>query len=139
ILTGEFNSDAQQVEAKHAHPACAIALFEAAAVSERGVAIEHANVIEPKETTLENVVAFAIFAVHPPGESDEQLVEDCLQKCAIAAAALLSFDLINAPCSPRDDRWIDIAKMPFVCRDLAVRMLIPLAQDEIELALRKMR
>src|SRR4029077_4859980 len=139
ILTGEFNSDAQQVEAKHAHPACAIALFEAAAVSERGVAIEHANVIEPKETTLENVVAFRIFAVHPPGESDEQLVENYLEESAITFAPLLPFDLVYAPGSPRNHGRIDIAKMPFVCGDLAIRMLVPLAHNEIELALGKLR
>src|SRR6266567_205544 len=139
IFTREFDRDPQHVEAKHSHPACAIALLKTAAVRERLVAIEHANVIKPQETALEDIVALGIFAVHPPGETDEQLMEDRLQKCAIAAAALFSFDLINPPGSPPDHGRINIAKMPFVCGDLAIRMLVPLAHDEIELALRKLR
>src|SRR6266496_2530561 len=112
IFTCEFDRDSQHVEAKHSHPACAIALLKTAAVRECLVAIKHANVIKPQKTALADIVALGIFAVHPPGESDEQLMEDRLQKCAIAAAALLSFDLINPPCSPRDHRRINVAKMP---------------------------
>src|SRR6266516_1421392 len=90
IFTREFDRDPQHVEAKHSHPACAIALLKTAAVRERLVAIEHANVIKPQETALEDIVTLVIFAVHPPGESHEQLMEDRLQKCTIAVAALLS-------------------------------------------------
>ena len=78
-----------QVEAKHSHPARAIALFKMAAVRERRVAIKNANVIKPEEPALENIVAFGILAIHPPGKSDEQFVEDSLQKSAIAFAGLL--------------------------------------------------
>jgi hypothetical protein len=135
IFTREFDRDPQHVEAKHSHPACAIALLKTAAVRERLVAIEHADVIEPKESALEDVIALRIFAVHPPGEGNEHLMENRLQKCAIAVAALLSFDLINAPRSPCDHGRINIAKMPLICGHLPVRMLVPLAHDEIELAL----
>src|SRR5438874_7316738 len=52
IFTGKLQRDPQHVEAKHSHPACAIALLKTAAVRERLVAIKHANVIKPQETTL---------------------------------------------------------------------------------------
>src|SRR5206468_4586444 len=121
----------------HSHPACAIALLESAAVRERRVAIEHANVVKPKETALEDVVAFGIFAVHPPGEGDEHFMENSFEECAITFAALFTLDLVNAPCCPRDNRWINISEIPLVCGDLAIRMLVPFAHDEIELALRE--
>src|SRR5206468_10196935 len=139
IFTSQLQRDAQHVEAKHSHPACAIALLKAAAVRERCVAIEHADVIEPQETALENVVALGIFAVHPPGKGDEHFMENSLEECAIAFAASFSLDLVNAPRRPRNDGRINITEIPFVCGDLTVWMLIPLAHDEIELALSKFR
>src|SRR5438552_13744132 len=66
-------------------------------------------------------------------------MENGFEKRAIAAPLLFSFDLINAPGRPCDHGRIDVAKMPLVCRDLAVRMLVPFARNEIELTFRKMR
>ncbi len=137
IFTSELERDPHHVEAKHSHPAGAIALLEPAAVRERGVAVEYADIIEPEKTALENVVAFGIFAVHPPGEGDEHLVENSFQKCAVALAALFSFDLVNAPRRPGDNGRINVAKIPLVGGDLAVGVLVPFAHDEIELGLRK--
>ena len=103
------------------------------------VAIEDADVIESEETALEDVVAFGIFAIHPPGKGDEHFMENRLKERAITFAALLPLDLVNSPRGPRDHGRINIAKIPFVCGYLPVRMLIPLAHDEIELALREIR
>src|SRR5450432_2816542 len=66
-------------------------------------------------------------------------MKDSLQKGAIAFASLTLFDLIHPPGSPADDRWIHIAEIPLVSRDLPVRMLIPFAQNDIELTLGKRR
>ena len=78
-----------------------------------------------------------VFAVYPPSEGDEHLMENSFEERTITFADLLSLDLVNTPGRPRDNRRINIAKIPLVCGDLAVRMLVPLAHDEIELALRK--
>ena len=110
-----------------------------AAVGERGAAIEDADVIEAEESAFENIFASGIFPIHPPGESDQQFVEDCFQKCAVAFAGLLALDLVNAPGRPADDRRIDIAEVPFVGGNLAVGMLIPFAHDDIELAFGEVR
>ena len=69
----------------------------------------------------------------------EQLVKDCLQKCAVAFTGLFALDLEDAPCRPPDHGWINIAEFPFVGGKLAVGMLIPFAHDGIELAFGKMR
>ena len=71
------------------------------AVGKRRVPIEDADVVEAEKTALENIVALGIFTIHPPGESDEQFVENCFEKCTIAFAGLLSLNLVNAPRRPR--------------------------------------
>ena len=90
ILARELERDAHHVQAKHSHPAGAVALLEMAAVGQRRAPIEDADVIEPEKAALENILALGIFAVHPPGESDQQFVEDGFEKSAIAFAGLLS-------------------------------------------------
>ena len=86
------------------------------------------------------VVALGIFAVHPPGEGDEHFVKNSFEKSAISVvASVFARSGKRAKSCPRDDRGINIAEIPLVCRDLAIWVLIPFAQDEIELALRKFR
>ncbi len=135
ILTRQLERHSHHVQAKHPHPAGAIALLEMAAVRQRRAPIEDTDVIEAEETALENIFPFGILPVHPPGEGDEQLVERRFEKSAVAPAGLFFFDLVNAPRGPTHDRRIHVAEVPFVGGDLAVGMLIPFAQDDIELAL----
>src|SRR5437868_3984125 len=58
IFGCELDRDSHQVERKHSHPAGGVALFEACSIRKHRVAIEHADVIEPEKTALENVFAF---------------------------------------------------------------------------------
>ena len=46
---------------------------------QRGAAVEDADVVQPQEAALEDVAAFGVLAVHPPGEVQQQLVEDALR------------------------------------------------------------
>ena len=101
--------------------------------------VEDADVVEPKEAALENVATAGVLPIHPPGEVDEQLVEDRFEKSAVAFPGGVLLDLVDAPCGPADDRRIDVAEIPFVGRDLAVGMLVPFAHNDIELRLGKMR
>ena len=100
ILARELDRDPHQVETKHSHPTRAVTLLEVRAIVKSVVAIEHADVVEPEKTALENIIALGVFAVHPPCERDQHLVENCLQKCAIAFAGLFALDLIDAPSGP---------------------------------------
>src|ERR1700730_14445660 len=54
IFHRELDRDAHQVEREHAHPTGTVALLEARAVRETGVAIEHADVVETEEAAFEN-------------------------------------------------------------------------------------
>ena len=82
IFFRQFERDGQQVQRVHRHPTGAVGLLEMAAGGQRRAAVEDANVVEAEEAALEDVHAFGVFAVHPPGEVQQQLVEDALQKCS---------------------------------------------------------
>ena len=84
-------------------------------------AIENADVVEAEEAALEHVVAFGVLAVHPPGEVQQQLVEDALEERAIADAAPLLLDLVDAPRRPGVHRRVHVAERPFVRGQLPVR------------------
>src|ERR1022692_2800971 len=42
--------------------------------------VDRADVVQAEEAALEEVVAFGVFPVDPPGEVDQQLVEDPAEK-----------------------------------------------------------
>src|SRR2546430_10142625 len=53
----------RSVEAEHADPGGAVRLLDAAAGRQRGAPVEHADVVEAQESTLEDVLAFGILAI----------------------------------------------------------------------------
>ena len=55
-------------------------------VGQRRAAVEDADVVQPEEAALEDVVALGVLAIDPPGEVEQQLVEDALQEGAVARA-----------------------------------------------------
>ena len=106
---------------------------------QRLAAVEHADVVQAEEAALKDVHALGVLAVHPPGEVQQQLVEDALQKRAVARAATLLLDLVDAPRRPGMHRRIDVAERPLVGRKLSVGMHVPLAQHQDELLLGEVR
>src|SRR5262249_46554315 len=98
-----------------------------------------ANVVQPKEPSLEDVHPLRVLAVHPPGEVEHQLVKDALQKRPISLSLALLVDLVNTPGCPCMDWGIHISKRPLISWNLAVRMHVPFAQHQRELFLRKVR
>jgi hypothetical protein len=69
----------------------------------------------------------------------QQFVEDALEELAVAAAVALFVDLVDAPRRPGVDRGIHVSESPFVGRELAVGMHVPLAQHEHELLFGEIR
>src|SRR5690242_17764074 len=97
-----------------------------------GTAVEHADVVQAEKASLEDVHAFGILAVDPPGEVQEQLLEHTLEKSAVTGTGSLLLDLVDAQGGPRVHRRIDISHRPLVGGDLSVRMHVPLAQHQQE-------
>src|ERR1044072_132782 len=90
--------------------------------------IKDADVVETEEAALKDIHSIGILAIDPPREIQQQLLEDSLEKDCVAHSTSLFLDLINAPRCPRVNRRIHVAERPFVSRQLAVRMHVPLAQ-----------
>ena len=145
IVQGQFERDAQEVEAIHGHPARAVGLIDVAAGGQRRAAVEHTDVVEAEKATLENVPPLRILAIHPPGEVQQQLVIDAFQEFEIARvarlplAALLAVNLKHAPRRPRVDGRVYVAELPLVGGELAVRVHVPLAGELRELVLGELR
>jgi hypothetical protein len=108
----QLERDAQHVERVHRHPAGGVGLIEHSARGQRRVAVEHADVVEPEEAALKHVAPVGVLAVHPPGEVEQQLVEDALEERIVGAAAAIALVLEDAQRRPGVHRRIDVAERP---------------------------
>ena len=124
---------------KQRHPRRAIGLFEVAAGGQRRAAIEDADVVEAEEAAFEDVLAEAVFAVHPPREVQQQLVERRRQKLQVHLAAQ---GLLGAMQKERGEGVhgrIHIAEIPFVGRHLAARVEIDVLEHQLHLLFGEIR
>ena len=71
------------------HPGGAVRLLEMSARRQRSAAVEDADVVEPEEAALEDVVAGAVLAVDPPGEVEQQLLEGALEPVEVGLSPRL--------------------------------------------------
>src|SRR3954464_5374076 len=76
----DFERELRHVLAEESHPRRAVRLFQMAAGRKRSAAVEHADIIETQEAALERVLAGAVFAVDPPREVQQELVERRLEE-----------------------------------------------------------
>src|SRR6266403_3242998 len=80
VVWCELERDAHQVQRIHSHPTGAVGLVDVSARGQLAAAVEHPNVVQSEEPALEDVAAFSVLAIHPPGEVQHQLMEDSLQE-----------------------------------------------------------
>ena len=90
VVLREFERDAQQVHAKHRHPARAVGLVDEAAGRQRRTAVKHADIVEAEKTALKNIPSLRVLAVHPPSEIQQQLVENTFEKFQVASSRIAS-------------------------------------------------
>src|SRR5262249_31781245 len=86
IVQRQLQRDLEHALAIESHPRGAVRLLEVAAGGQRRAPVEDADVVEPEEAALEDVLAVAILAVDPPREVHEELLENFLQEREIALA-----------------------------------------------------
>ena len=135
VMVGEAERHLEHVEAVFRHPRGAVGLLEHAPAGQRRRAVEGSDVVEPEKPALEHVVAERVLAVHPPGEIDQELVEDAREEVEVLAAV----DPEHRQRRPGVNRRIDVGKVPFVGGKLAVRIRVPFAEQEQHLMLRRRR
>src|SRR5262249_8106603 len=106
---------------------------------QRRASVEDADIVEAEEAALKNISAFGIFAIHPPGEVEQEFLEDAFQKQSVARATALFFNFVYTPCSPGVHRRVDVAEGPLIGGQLAVGMHVPLPRHQNELFLGEIR
>ncbi len=134
VLLRELDRDHQHPECVVGHPGGPVRLLELDAFRKVGP-VDRADVVQSEEAAAEDVVPIGVLAVQPPGEVDEQLLEDALQELAVPVAV----EAVDADRRHHVHRRIDVVEVPLVRRQRAVRMLEPLAQQHQELVLRERR
>ena len=126
--------DADHGHRVEGHPAGGVGLLQGAA--DRQVrAVDRADVVQAEEAALEQVVAAGVLQVDPPGEVDQQLVEDPAQEVQVAAAV----DGEHLQRGPRLHRRVHVAEVPLVGGQRPVRVLEPLPADQDQLVLGERR
>ena len=75
----QLHGDLEHILAEERHPGSAVGLLQIAAGWQRRAAVEDPDVVQPQEAALKDVVAGAVFTVHPPGEVEQQLLEGPLE------------------------------------------------------------
>ena len=86
-LTGavEDGGDGAHGQGVEGHPPGGVRLLQGAPDRKVG-AVDRPDVVQPEEAALEEVAAVRVLEVDPPGEVDQQLVEDPAEEVEVAAA-----------------------------------------------------
>ena len=102
---------------------------------QRSGPVEDADIVHAEEAAFEDVEAARVLAVHPPGEIEQQLGEDPLEKLAVAFAVAPPLRIVEAQSRPGLHGRIDVAEVPFVGGQLAVRVHVPGLAEQDQLML----
>ena len=130
----EHDRDGGHGDGVERHPAGRVRLLQGAADGQVGP-VDRADVVQPKEPALEQVVALGVLPVHPPGEVDQQLVEDPAQEGQVARAV----DGEHLQRGPGLHRRVHVAEIPLVGGQRPVRVLEPLPAQQDQLVLGERR
>ena len=117
------------------HPGGAVRLLQVAPGGQRGAAVEDADVVEAEEAALEDVLAEAVLAVHPPGEVQHELVEGRLEEVEIGLAAQGLLGAVQEQGRPGVHRRVHVAEVPLVGGDLAAGVQVQPAEHQLQLLL----
>ena len=140
VVLAEGDGDVEHVEAVHRHPGGAVRLLDIAACRQGRRAVEEADIVEAEKAAFEDIESARVLAIHPPGEIQEQLLEDALEKADIGHVAVrAAVILVDVHGRPGLDRRIDVAEGPFIGGQLAVRMHHPVLTEQQELVLWRIR
>jgi hypothetical protein len=71
IGLSQFKRHGKHCEAVESHPSCAVRLLQKSTGRQRLRSIEHTNVIESEEASGEEIIAFRVLAIHPPGKVEQ--------------------------------------------------------------------
>ena len=135
IFGRKLQRDAHHRQRIGRHPGGAVGLVEPAAERQRLAHVEQADVVEAEEAALKYVAPARVLAVDPPGEVQQQLVKQAFEKLEVADAGRLAVVLVDLQRRPGVHGRVDVVEIPFVGRQLSVRMHEPRLRQQRELRL----
>ena len=135
VVGGELHGEFQHVLAEEGHPGRAVRLLQVAAGGKRGAAVEDADVVEAEEAPLEDVLAEAVLAVHPPGEVQQELVERRLEEIQVRLAAQGLLGAMQEERRKGVDRGVHVAEVPLVGGHLAAGVQVDAFEHQFHLLL----
>src|ERR1043165_1976466 len=110
ITAREIHRDPRHVLAIQRHPGRAVRLFKVSAAGKSIAAIKDPNVIEAEEPSFKDILSESVFAVDPPGEIEDQLVEYPLQKLDVTNTILRLFKVVHEQGGPGMHWRVDVAR-----------------------------
>ncbi len=128
IGRGQLDGELQHVLAEQRHPRRAVRLLQLTPRGQRRAAVEDPDVVEAEKSPFEQVATGRVFAVHPPREVDEQLLERVAEKVDVDSPVFMRRRTVREKRGPRMDRRVDVAEVPLVGRELAVRVQVDVAR-----------
>ncbi len=131
----QLRGDLEHPLAVERHPRRPVCLLERAAARQRRRPVEDADVVQAEEASLEEVPVVRVLAVDPPGEVREQPLEHPGEERSVAGPSDLRLALVHVQRRPGGHGRIDVAEVPFVRRDLTVRMEVPRGEQQLHLLL----
>ena len=111
VVFGELGGQGEHGHRVVRHPCGAVGLVQAEAGRQVGT-VDGADVVQAQEAATEQVVPVGVLPVEPPGEIQQQLVENPFQEVDIGAAV----DDEHPDRGQRMDRRVDVVEAPFVRR-----------------------
>ena len=122
----------QHALAVERHPRRPVRLLQRSARRQLRAAIEDPDVVEAEETAGEDVATGRVLAVHPPVEVQHQALERALEEANVGAAEV-PLHPIEVQRRPGVHRRVDVAEVPLVRGNLAVRMDVEVPQHQQQL------
>ena len=135
VVQRQLEGDLEHGLAVEGHPRRSVRLLEVSAGRQGSAAVEDTDVVEAQEAALEHVRAGRILAVHPPGEVDEELLENRLEELEIALTAQRLLATVDEPARPRVHGRVHVAEIPLVGGNLPARMQVLVIEHQEELVL----
>ena len=135
VVGGEFHCELHHVLGEEGHPGRAVRLLQVAAGGQRCAAVEDADVVEPEEAPLEDVLAEAVLAVHPPGEVQQQLVERRPEEIEVGLAAHGLLGAVQEERREGVDRGVHVAEVPLIGGHLAAGVQVDALEHQFHLIL----
>ena len=66
IVQSQLKGNVQHGDTEERHPGCAICLLQLPTCWKRARSVEYPNVVQPQESTGENVLSTGVLTIHPP-------------------------------------------------------------------------